>query len=29
VYSGDVTLPVPEQEQVTNPLFTGCVSRGA
>ena len=28
-YGGDVTLPIPPQERVTNPLFTGCASRGA
>lgn len=29
VYGGDVTLPIPPQEQITNPRFTGCISRGA
>jgi hypothetical protein len=28
-YGSDVTLPVPTDEQVSNPHFTGCASRGA
>ena len=28
-YGTDVTLPIPAQERVSNPLFTGCLSRGA
>ncbi|HEU4642607.1 MAG TPA: hypothetical protein VFS44_09140 [Gemmatimonadaceae bacterium] len=28
-YGGDVTAPIPGTERVSNPLFTGCRSRGA
>ncbi|MBX6333110.1 MAG: hypothetical protein IRY91_14780, partial [Gemmatimonadaceae bacterium] len=28
-YGGDVTAPIPGEERVSNPLFTGCQSRGA
>jgi hypothetical protein len=28
-YGGDVTAPIPGDERVANPLFTGCRSRGA
>jgi hypothetical protein len=28
-YGSDVTAPIPAAERVSNPLFTGCLSRGA
>jgi hypothetical protein len=28
-YGTDVTAPIPSAEQISNPLFTGCLSRGA
>lgn len=28
-YGSDVTLPIPPAEQISNPHFTGCASRGA
>jgi hypothetical protein len=28
-YGTDVTAPIPSAEQVSNPLFKGCISRGA
>jgi len=28
-YGTDVTLPIPEEERVRNPQFTGCASRGS
>ena len=28
-YARDVTFPIPEDERLYNPLFTGCIDRGA
>jgi len=28
-YGGDVTVPITARERVANPLFTGCIGRGA
>ena len=28
-YGSDVTIPIPVEESIGNPLFTGCISRGA
>jgi hypothetical protein len=28
-YGTDVTIPIPVEERTSNPLFTGCISRGA
>lgn len=28
-YGNDVTLPIPGEERISNPLFTGCQGRGA
>jgi hypothetical protein len=28
-YGTDVTAPIPPQERISNPRFTGCISRGA
>jgi hypothetical protein len=28
-YGSDITMPIPPVEQLLNPLFTGCASRGA
>ena len=28
-YGSDVTIPIPVEERTSNPLFTGCIDRGA
>jgi hypothetical protein len=28
-YGTDVTVPIPDNERIGNPKFTGCISRGA